>query len=444
VSSAVLSLLNPVILPPAGEAVVLKLTGLMDASGLVPGVASAPCSLRFRDLGIRGGAAAADGGGASIGEGVTNVVTVRRESLIPDTRGLDVLLLLDVPPQVTLRVDVAGPLAAAGPRRRLDADRSIVPWEVASTTGEATLPVEAGVTLESRLEPCVSDPPACVGENFQEVRQDGTVIYGCLDGVDNDGDGRTDLTDLSCVAAQGWSLVLAVEPCFGLVSATTRGTVADTRPPGWRDPSGSFEKTDVVPIRGAAGVVAVVSAVVLSFQKPIFLPQVSDSTVLLLTGEMAVPAAPGESGDACRLEFLHYLGESLAAIAGDGQGADEPIPTLVAVGGSSVSPHLTDAELRVANRAAEFLRGDTNGDSKADMSDPITILGHLFLGGRIRNCRDAADVDDSGFINIADAVFELSFLFLSGASPPPPGSRSCGDPTADPLGCDENETACAP
>jgi hypothetical protein len=172
---------------------------------------------------------------------------------------------------------------------------------------------------------------------------------------------------------------------------------------------------------------------------------VSDSTVLLLTGEMAVPAALGAIGDACRVQLLHYFGEDPPAIAGDGEGASGNLTTAVTVGGSTVLPHLTGAEVRVTNRRPEFLRGDTNGDSKADMSDPISILGYLFLGGRIRNCRDAADVDDSGFINIADAVFELSFLFLSGAVPPPPGSRSCGpDPTADPLGCDENETACAP
>ena len=49
------------------------------------------------------------------------------------------------------------------------------------------------------------------------------------------------------------------------------------------------------------------------------------------------------------------------------------------------------------------------------------------------NCQDAADANDDGNIDIADAVAALSFLF-GGASLPEP--INCGeDPTADSLDC---------
>ncbi|MGE3166502.1 MAG: hypothetical protein AB7O52_16500 [Planctomycetota bacterium] len=48
-------------------------------------------------------------------------------------------------------------------------------------------------------------------------------------------------------------------------------------------------------------------------------------------------------------------------------------------------------------------------------------------------CADAADADDGGTLNIADAIWILNFLFASG---PPPASPHplCGvDPTPDGL-----------
>ena len=72
------------------------------------------------------------------------------------------------------------------------------------------------------------------------------------------------------------------------------------------------------------------------------------------------------------------------------------------------------------------------------MSDGIFTLGYLFLGRREPSCRDAADINDSGQIDISDAVATFEFLFLAGRRPPPPpGPVTCGpDPTSDALDCD--------
>jgi hypothetical protein len=86
--------------------------------------------------------------------------------------------------------------------------------------------------------------------------------------------------------------------------------------------------------------------------------------------------------------------------------------------------------------APAFRRGDTNGDGNMDLSDPIAVLGYLFLGNSAPPCLDAADLDDSGILDLTDAVYSLSSQFMGG---PPPESPfpGCGvDPTPDDLGCE--------
>ena len=84
---------------------------------------------------------------------------------------------------------------------------------------------------------------------------------------------------------------------------------------------------------------------------------------------------------------------------------------------------------------AGFLRGDSNGDGKVDVSDGIRTLGFLFLGGDALPCPEAANAGDSAGLDITDAVFTFSYLFLGGAAPPAPGPEACGpDPTAPSLG----------
>ncbi len=49
----------------------------------------------------------------------------------------------------------------------------------------------------------------------------------------------------------------------------------------------------------------------------------------------------------------------------------------------------------------------------------VRLRASAFLGGTEPTCPDAADADDSGKIELTDAVFTLSFLFGGGSRPLP-------------------------
>ncbi len=86
--------------------------------------------------------------------------------------------------------------------------------------------------------------------------------------------------------------------------------------------------------------------------------------------------------------------------------------------------------------AGRFRRGEVTADGALDLSDPIAILAHLFLGEALASgCADSADVDDSGLLDLSDPIFLLVHLFLGGAPPPPPLDNCDEDPTKDGLDC---------
>ncbi|MBI4607099.1 MAG: hypothetical protein HY721_34475 [Planctomycetes bacterium] len=84
-----------------------------------------------------------------------------------------------------------------------------------------------------------------------------------------------------------------------------------------------------------------------------------------------------------------------------------------------------------------FIRGDANQSGKVDISDAVTILGYLFLGNPQRlECLESGDIDEGGAVDIADPIQLLGHLFLGGPAPRSP-FPACGEAaTALKLGCD--------
>ena len=94
---------------------------------------------------------------------------------------------------------------------------------------------------------------------------------------------------------------------------------------------------------------------------------------------------------------------------------------------------------RPAGAISMFVRGDVDGNGTEDLSDPIIILGFLFLGDPTElSCQSAADANDDGSIDIADPIHILFHLF-AGLGPLPAPYPDCGfDPTDDNLWCRES------
>ena len=84
-----------------------------------------------------------------------------------------------------------------------------------------------------------------------------------------------------------------------------------------------------------------------------------------------------------------------------------------------------------------FLRGDSNRDNNVDISDAIFTLTYLFLNNnQPPTCMDAVDANDDGKVDISDAITTLGYLFLGNPTElKPPFSYLGIDPTADGLNC---------
>lgn len=84
-----------------------------------------------------------------------------------------------------------------------------------------------------------------------------------------------------------------------------------------------------------------------------------------------------------------------------------------------------------------FRRGDITLDGTIGLLDPILLLQHLFLAGSAEPpCRDAADTDDDGALELEDAIHTLGYLFAGGPPPAAPFPLPDFDPTPLGPGCE--------
>jgi hypothetical protein len=138
------------------------------------------------------------------------------------------------------------------------------------------------------------------------------------------------------------------------------------------------------------------------------------------------------------------LDDSWAEVGRHDLGADAPHSMQVGLwaasglGCDAAPVKFSDWQLTAIPVEPRFRRGDTDGDGAILITDVIWILRAIFLGDAPLGCEDAADFDDSGALDISDAIASLSYQFLGGAAPSAPGLGACGpDPTEDALGqCD--------
>ena len=151
---------------------------------------------------------------------------------------------------------------------------------------------------------------------------------------------------------------------------------------------------------------------------------------LLATAKYEIVAPPGPGGT--RIEITNRLARR----------GTPPMAVNLTVDGRSQAPRfLTDAWLL---RTTVFHRGDPDGDGRITVSDAVSIALFLHLQGPRPPCLEAADWDDGGRVDGADAAALLAWLFSRGtppAEPGPPGAPCGLDPAGSPtdLGCEPGE-----
>lgn len=78
-----------------------------------------------------------------------------------------------------------------------------------------------------------------------------------------------------------------------------------------------------------------------------------------------------------------------------------------------------------------FPRGDANDTGEVDISDAIYLLDYLFTGGNAPRCKAAANVNAVGGVDISDAIYVLRYLFYGEGSLEPLSATeeaSCAEP----------------
>jgi hypothetical protein len=233
---------------------------------------------------------------------------------------------------------------------------------------------------------------------------------------------------------QGWSFGILLEGSGRVTSATIAGTSADSIPNGgYRDPEGSFNKTQIIDPAKNAGQRGLVSANALTTQglEEAVFPAVGTQSVIAF--DIAPGESQGESGLVGSLSFKDGL-----------VGSGQPVALVVTVNGQSAAVcnfSLARVDIVFGIERALFRRGNANDDSKVDIADGIWIINELLRSGPLTLCQDAADANDDGVVDVSDAVylFQHQFQPSTGPNPDPPPPApfdTCGtDPTGDAVGC---------
>lgn len=107
--------------------------------------------------------------------------------------------------------------------------------------------------------------------------------------------------------------------------------------------------------------------------------------------------------------------------------------------GSIVEAAIDDFRIeQVECLPSTFVRGDCNQDAQLAVADAVLLLAEIlgtFPTGGV-SCEDACDANDDGLLDISDAVTLLNFLFVGGTTLPAP--TTCGEDPGlpDALDCE--------
>ncbi|NIP44297.1 MAG: hypothetical protein GWO41_07735 [candidate division Zixibacteria bacterium] len=65
----------------------------------------------------------------------------------------------------------------------------------------------------------------------------------------------------------------------------------------------------------------------------------------------------------------------------------------------------------------EYICGDVNDDLTVNVSDAVSIINYVFIGGEAPDPLESADTNCDGGVNISDAVWLINYVFIDGNRP---------------------------
>jgi len=111
-------------------------------------------------------------------------------------------------------------------------------------------------------------------------------------------------------------------------------------------------------------------------------------------------------------------------------------PVTYLVGRDNATIYLLSGDL--SGTGSDFIRGELAGDGSINIVDVTILLQALFGSGQTPStCVDAADTNDDGIVDIADAIALLGYLFEGAAALPAPAGSCGSDDSIDNLTCQE-------
>jgi hypothetical protein len=283
---------------------------------------------------------------------------------------------------------------------------------------------ELGVTFSLEGPSVVTGPPG------ETVSFDVFVVLGAQD------------LGSQIVNVESWVSFVTADGA-SVVGATTNGTAAaptDADPPGLVSPCRQ-EWTEVQPESPppdlataecpsqpvAQGLMILWRCPTNVYYEALPLGQGTAYRILRVTLEATIPLPGLETS--CRVYFRDRC----------------PLPVVIlqniwTSNGELELPRLLDLEVKLLAQTTgtPFRRGDTNDSGTVDISDAVGTFNYLFLGAAAPSCKDAADSNADGILDISDGVNTLAYLFGGTSEIPAPGAKDCGAvlPAEPGIGCE--------
>ena len=134
----------------------------------------------------------------------------------------------------------------------------------------------------------------------------------------------------------------------------------------------------------------------------------SATTVITVDYETGGSMAGNEDGATASLTWDDGLGSPAVA-------------NVVVVGGASLTAAQSNGSITLNPVVTiDWLRGDANGDSQVNVADAIWIISELFVSGPASSCAIARDANADSKYDIADPTYIIQYRFISGPMPSAP------------------------